>query len=62
MRYNNTIFGVLDIETSTLFEDIRLKDGTIEALSHQYDKRLEQLEKRLVSAKKRLKSCNIESK
>ncbi len=39
-----------------------LKDGTIEALSHQYDKRLEQLEKRLVSAKKRLKSCNIESK
>ncbi len=39
-----------------------LKDDTIEALSHQYDKRLEQLEKRLISAQKRLKSCKKESK
>ena len=39
-----------------------LKDGTIEALSHQYDKRLEQLEKRLVTAKKRLQSSKKEGK
>ena len=39
-----------------------LKDSAIEGLSHQYDKRLEQLEKRLFSAQKRLKSCKIESK
>lgn len=39
-----------------------LKDGTIEALSHQYDKRLEQLEKRLVSAQKRVDKQRLEKR
>ena len=37
-------------------------DNSIEALSHQYDKRIEQLEKRLVSAQKRLQSFKKEGK
>lgn len=50
---------VIELAINT-FKD--LKDGTIGALSHQYDKRLEQLEKRIISAQKRLKSCKKESK
>jgi len=37
-------------------------DNSIEALSHQYDKRIEQLEKRLISAQKRLQSFKKEGK
>jgi len=39
-----------------------LKDGAIETLSHQYDKRLEQLEKRLVSARKRIDKQRLEKR
>lgn len=39
-----------------------LKDGAIETLSHQYDKRLEQLEKRLVSAQKRVDKQRLEKR